>query len=91
MTIHEIAHQLYNLSIDGFINGEKFSRRELEDAIKRWMTNPEKLRIPNRYVIEISLRDGRWFATIDKVPGGYDYTIPDTREEEARLIEQLIG
>lgn len=91
MTIHNIAQQLHTLSLDGHINGEKFTRRELEEAIQRWMTNPEKLQIPNRYVFEICLRDGRWFGTIDKVGDEYDYYIPDTREEEARLVERLFG
>lgn len=92
MTLHEISNQIYDLTIDGFVNGERFTRRELEQAIRRWMRNPERNKIPNTCVIEVCLMDGRWLATIDRFadrPDGYDYTIPDNREQEARIYQKL--
>jgi hypothetical protein len=39
--------------------------------------------------METVLHDGqRWFFTVDRWgdgPDGFDYTIPDTREQEARI------
>lgn len=91
MTLHDISTQLHNLT-GGHINGERFSKQELEGAIRRWMRNPEGLKIPNRFVIEVELKDGRWLATIDRFadsPDGYDYYIPDTREQEDLLRKAL--
>ncbi len=92
MTLHDIASQLHNLSVDGFFNGEQFTRTELEHAIRAWMRGCETNKIKNTFVLEIALRDGRWLMTITKfanTPDGYDYYIPDTREQERRLLEQL--
>lgn len=92
MTLHDIASQLHDLSVDGCFNGEHFTRAGLETAIRMWMRNPEHNKIKNRYVLEISLQDGRWLMTIDKISDsadGYDYYIPDTRDEEGRLWDLL--
>jgi len=92
MTIHDIATQLYNLTFDGFVNGEKFTKRGLETAIRAWMRDVSGNKIPNTHVIEACLPDGRWLVTITKFadrPDGYDYSIPDTREEEARIWARL--
>ena len=82
MTIHEIASQLIQTSVAGYINGEKFTVARLENQIKAQM------RVTNRLVYEISLLDGRWYFKIVRYGTGtddYDYIIPDTREQESRL------
>ena len=92
MTLHEVSNQIYDLTIDGFVNGEQFTRRRLEQSIRRWMKDAEHNKIANRCVIELCLQDGRWLAIIDKfsdAPDGYDYTIPDTRDQESRLWQML--
>ena len=43
----------------------------------------------NRIVMEIALPDGRWFFTINRYGDGYDYTIPNNRDEEARILALL--
>lgn len=88
MTIREVAHQLYNSSVGGYFNGRKFTKRELESYIANMFRPEVHLKAGHRLVMEISLPDGRWFFTINKYsndPSGFDYTIPDNREQEARI------
>lgn len=94
MTLHEVSTQLYNLTIDGFVNGEQFTKHQLEAILRKWMQNPEQLKIKNRLVIELCLPDGRWFATVDRFADqadGYDYYIPETREQEQRIKDLLFN
>lgn len=85
MTIREISKQLHQLS-HGIINGEHFTIRELERTISMWMRGSK------RYICEITLADSSWLFSIDRfadAADGYDYYIPDTREQEERLWEAL--
>ena len=89
MTIHDTAAQLHRLSVAGYFNGEKFTVKRLADQIAAWFRGTDKRQI----VMEIALPDGRWFFTVNRFgdgPDGYDYTIPETREQEAR-IKGLLG
>lgn len=86
MTIRYIASQLHDISVAGYFNGEKFSKAELEHYIRNM------LRTSNTVVMEIALPDGRWFFKVDRysdTADGYDYIIPDTREQEGRIIALL--
>lgn len=89
MTIREVSSQLHNLSVAGYFNGEKFTKRELERFIAHWFRPGVDLKAGNRLVMETVLHDGqRWFFTVDRWgdgPDGFDYTIPDNREQEARI------
>jgi len=92
MTIHEVAAQLHSLSVAGYFNGEKFSKQQLESYIARSFRPEVHLKAGNRLVMEIALRDGRWYFTVDRFadrPDGFDYTIPDDREQEAHIIALL--
>lgn len=87
MTIPEISRQLHSLSVGGYFNGEKFSLNRLETYIS------SLLRTGNRLVMEIALPDGWWFFTISRIsskPDGFDYHIPETREEEENHIKVLL-
>ena len=91
MTIHEISNQLHALSVDGIFNGEKFAKRELEHYINNCFEKGS-LKLKNRLVMEINLRDGKWLFTVDRFSdsvNGFDYYIPDTREQEAHIWELL--
>lgn len=94
MTLHNIASQLHKLAVDGRINGEHFTEAELERALRHWMRDAEHNAIKNAFVLEIVLKDGAWLAEVsrfDESADGFDYWIPDTREQEARLYEALLG
>jgi len=88
MTIHDVSAQLHRLSVAGYFNGEKFSQRRLETFIRDSFRPGVHLKAGNRLVMEIALPDGRWYFTINRFspePDGFDYTIPDDREQEARI------
>lgn len=85
MNIKELTNQLYELSVGGYFNGEKFTKERLN----AYITNMFKT--GNRLVMNIALPDGRWYFKITKFANGeYDYIIPDTREQEQR-IKDIIG
>ena len=85
MTIKEITKQVHKLS-GGIVNGEKFTKKQLEDAIKMWM------RTGDSYIGEISLPTGNWLFLIERFPherNQFDYWIPDTRDQEKHLYKML--
>ena len=85
MNIREITNQLYDLSVGGYFNGEKFTKTRLNSYITNMFKTGNKL------VMQIALPDGWWFFKINKFANNeYDYTIPDTREQEQR-IKDIIG
>lgn len=88
MTIPQVASQLIGLSVGGYINGEKFTVDRLVNTIAAWFNGEAKERI----VMEIALPDGRWFFTVNRYGYGrdaFDYTIPETREQEAAILRLL--
>ena len=87
MTITEAAKQIFDLSIAGYINGEKFTLKRFE-AYARNM-----LKTADSFIFEICLPDGRWMAKFNrfgKKSDEYDYYIPDTREQETLLKNELL-
>jgi hypothetical protein len=92
MTIHDVASQLHNLSVGGYFNGVKFTTGQLQNCIADAFCSEATLAIPHTWVMEISLPDGRWFFSIEHYndkPDGFDYTIPDSREQESKLLDRL--
>ena len=92
MTISSLSTQLHAISVGGYFNGEKFTVKELEEYISSMFRPGVSLKAGNRLVMEISLPDGRWLFFISRFsdkPDGFDYTIPDNREEEARIKSLL--
>ena len=89
MTLREISSQLHSLSVDGFFNRQKVTVRWLEDYISTMLIRASG----DSLVMEIALPDGWWFFTIYKFTDGgkigFDYTIPDTREQESRVLSDL--
>lgn len=88
MTIHELTQQLFDRSVAGYFNGEKFTRARLERYVASMFREGTSLKAGNRLVMEIALPDGRWYFFITHYGTGadqYDYTIPDDRDQEARI------
>ena len=88
MTIKEVAHSLYGLSVAGFFNGEKFTVTRLEKQIRAWMQGGQK-----RIVMQIALPDGWWYFNVIRFadrPDAYSYYIPETRDDEIG-VKKLIG
>ncbi|MCD8078293.1 MAG: hypothetical protein LUE63_07970 [Lachnospiraceae bacterium] len=93
MTLNQAADQLYNLSLGGYFNREKFTADGWRRHVKALMRNPETLKIPNTLVQEIALGDGWWLFSLVYIPssGEYGWVIPETREEEQRLKDRLLA
>ena len=90
MTIHEVSTQLYNLALGHFLNGQKWTRQSLEHYIRTMFNG--NLKLDNAIVLEICLRDGKWLMTVDRfsdAADGYDYYIPDDRDQEKRIWQML--
>lgn len=94
MTIKEVSASLYNLSVGGVFNGERFTASQFDRLISNYFREGVQLTLGNRVVLEITLPDGSWFFQVvrynDK-PDGFDYDIPDTREQEQRLLSEFLA
>lgn len=89
MTIKQLSEQVFALSVGWFFNGEKFTKAELLEYL-RAAFRPELN--TSRWVMEISLPDGRWLFSINhysEASDWYDYFIPETREQEKALADSL--
>lgn len=87
MTVHELARSLHRLSVGGRFNGEHFSVARLESHIADLF----RCNRNGWIAMEIELPDGAWLFSIwEACPGCYLYRIPDTREQEARIWEDLL-
>ena len=82
MTLHEVANQIHDLTA-GTINGEHFTKTEFNTTLRRWMGLGEQM------IFELTLPDGRWLCKVYEIRDGYDYFLPDTREQERELYKEL--
>lgn len=88
MTVKEVCKQLYDISVDGYFNGEKFTLERLTNQIKSMFRTP--LKCGNKLIMQVALPDGVWFFyVVEYANGQFDYYIPDTRDQERRIIAML--
>ena len=89
MTLHNLTEQLYDLSVAGYFNGEKFTKERLERYIYNLMIHADTKVI----IMEIALPDARWNFKISRwVERGsfqFDYYIPETREDEYKMLVEM--
>lgn len=86
MTKQDIINQLYDLSVAGYFNGEKFTKSCLDKYISNMLKTSDRL------IMNISLPDGRWYFQIRRFDDNeYDYYIPDNREQEQKIINKLFA
>ena len=82
MNIKELTNQLFDLSVAGYFNGEKFTKTRLNTYITNMFKSGQWL------VMNIALPDGRWYFYIDKYNDNeYGYFIPNTREQEQKILD----
>ena len=89
MTLNQVSDSLFDLSVFGYFNGEKFTRAQLRNYLKRAF-RPETQ--TSSWVLEIALPDGRWFCQISHyspASDGFDYYIPETRAQEQVLWDRF--
>lgn len=90
MTLHETARSLYDLSVGGWFNREKFTFARFERMVKGLFSG--NLKLGNKAVIEIALPDGWWLCEIIHYAddeSSYNYEIPENREQEQRIWQAL--
>jgi len=86
MTLNETINQIYDLTVDGIINGEKFTRKQFSEILKHFF---KELSF-DQLIFEITLPDGNWLVKLYKWDNKeYDYFLPDTREQEKKLYREL--
>lgn len=85
MTIREISNQLCDISVHHRVNG--LTRRKLETFLRHRMEHSD------RVLMRAEAPDGAWYVLIGRFGNRrdeYDYTIPDNREAEKRMLDRLV-
>lgn len=88
MTLKELSHILHKTSVAGYFNGEKFA----ESRLLNYMAG--LFRVTDKITMQIALPDGWWYFDIwryNNSADGYTYRIPETRQEERRVIDALLN
>lgn len=86
MTKTELVNQIYGLSVAGYFNGEKFSLKRLNTYLGALCRNDG-----DKLFMRIALPDGEWlFKIVRYSTGDWDYFIPDTRDEEQKLVAEFM-
>lgn len=83
MTLRYLVNQLHGLSVNGEFNGVRFSKKELADYIRNMFRTPLR---NDRLVMTVVLPDGEWYFWIKRRGRGWDYWIPETREQENNTV-----
>ena len=82
MTKKEVIDQVYGLSVGGYFNHEKFTKKRFTDYVNAMLKTGKQ-----NFIIEIALPDGWWYMEISNYGKGfYLYYIPDTRDREVNLM-----
>lgn len=92
MTLTDTCREVLNLTTDRKINGERFTIKRLATQVTSHLRTPAKL--GNRLAMTIQLPDGEWLMTIIRYADrtdGWNYYIPETRDEEKRLWKELLS
>lgn len=93
MTLREVVDQVYSLSIGGFFNRQKVTKKWLYNYLNTLLRTKEK--VPQRVVMEIALPDGWFYFSVNSfIDGGcigFDYFIPDTKEQSEQLFQSLVS
>lgn len=86
MTKTELTRQLMDLSIAGYFNSEKFSKERLNKYISKLCRNDG-----DKLYMRIAMPDGWWLFKIVRYSAtDWDYIIPNTRDEEQKLVAEFM-
>ena len=85
MTLNEISKMTYSIAVGHYINGiKRTSANDITKCLEHWLCGDD-----DSYIASIPLEDGRWLCKFIRHGDYYDLYIPDTRDQEKRLIESL--
>ena len=89
MKMLEMIDQIHSLAVDGEINGKKMTKKEFRDLIANALEHFDK---DCKVLLKLRMNDGTWHCSVRRwLPAGtrffeFDYLIPDTREQEERML-----
>lgn len=90
MTKGEVYKQVYDLSVHGNFNHQKWSFLKFKDYCNEKFNDDKR----NSIFVEILLPDGWWYCAITRLKIKneiiWDYFIPDTKEEQDRMYGEII-
>ena len=89
MTKSDVLKQVYELSVNGNFNRENgWSFSKFKSYIAEKFSSEKRQSI----IMEIELPDGWWYMSISRFKNGHwDYYIPDTKEENKRLYDEIVS
>ena len=89
MTLKEACTRVHKLALAGYINGEKFTADRFYRQTASLFQDREA---PCQVWFTIAQPDGWWYSTINQYrKGEFDWTIPESREQEARIKDALMA
>lgn len=88
MTLKQTCNEVLKLAVDNTINGRKFTLDQLYKQTSALLSDEPA---GNLLVYSIMLEDGEWWFSINRYSDkadGFDYYIPETREQEAKFLKR---
>lgn len=83
MTLIQMSDHVYKFSKGHVLNGQKNSK----DNFRYWFSH---MFDGNKEVLfSMAFADGEWYCIAQHNAHGYDYFVPDTREQETRLVKEF--
>lgn len=85
MTLNQMSDHVYRFSRGHILNGQKNTKEDFRFWFNRMFRNNEMV------LFSMELPDGEWLCKAVHTQYGYDYFVPDTREEEYRLFKEWLA
>ena len=87
MTLVQMADSVYKWSYGHVLNGEKHTK----EGFRYWFERMFFLNDRKNVLFSMAMPDGEWFCVATHYDDGYDYYVPDTREQEGELIKRFLN
>ena len=86
MTFKGMVRSIYRNSMGHVLNGEKMTQEEME----HWFRKMFHKKHDEDVLFSMNLPDGVWLCLAMRRECGYDYIVPDTREDEGEVVEKFL-
>lgn len=81
MTLNQMSDMIWKHSVGHVLNGQRNTKDNFRFWFKRMFSNGKQ-----KVLFSMNYPDGEWLCMAIHDPRfGYDYIVPDTREEESKL------
>ena len=85
MTLNQMFDHVYKFSKGHILNGQKNTKENFRFWFKRMFRNNGMV------LFSMEFPDGEWLCKAVRTQYGYDYFVPDTREEESRFLKEWLA